>query len=59
MPACGFTDQLIEYLSPESGEQILEFGGGTGANLLIAAMRFPGTPDWISILKFIKLKIRS
>jgi ubiquinone/menaquinone biosynthesis C-methylase UbiE len=41
MPERKFRNRLIDHLSPVSGEHILEFGGGTGANLLIAAMRSP------------------
>lgn len=41
MPERKFRNRLIDHLGPEPGEQILEFGSGTGTNLLIAAMRSP------------------
>ena len=37
MPERKFRRLLIEYLSPKSGERILEFGFGTGSNLILAA----------------------
>lgn len=41
MPEQKFRNRLIDHLNPVSGERILEFGGETEANLLIAAMRSP------------------
>lgn len=36
MPEKKFRNRLIDYLNPQTGEQILEFGFGTGQNLIIA-----------------------
>jgi len=37
MPEKKFRNRLIDYLHPQDEEQILEFGFGTGQNLIIAA----------------------
>lgn len=37
MPEKKFRNKLIDYLNPQKGEQILEFGFGTGQNLILAA----------------------
>lgn len=37
MPEKKFRGKLINYLNPQKGEQILEFGFGTGQNLILAA----------------------
>lgn len=39
MPEKKFRNKLIDYLNPQDGEQILEFGFGTGENLIIANER--------------------
>lgn len=36
MPEKKFRSRLIEYLNPQDNEQILEFGFGTGENLILA-----------------------
>ncbi|NNK18791.1 MAG: class I SAM-dependent methyltransferase, partial [Maribacter sp.] len=36
MPEKKFRNKLIDLLNPQDGEQILEFGFGTGQNLIIA-----------------------
>ena len=41
MPEKRFRSELIDHLDPSSGEHILEFGFGTGANLVVAAKRSP------------------
>ena len=41
MPEGKFRSLLIDHLKPSAGEYILEFGFGTGANLLLAAKRSP------------------
>ncbi|MEQ9424083.1 MAG: class I SAM-dependent methyltransferase [Cyclobacteriaceae bacterium] len=43
MPERKFRHRLMDLLNPGDGEDILEFGFGSGANLLIAAARFPGS----------------
>jgi len=35
MPEKRFRRELIDHLAPSSGEYILEFGFGTGANLVV------------------------
>ncbi|MGC1203529.1 MAG: class I SAM-dependent methyltransferase [Flavobacteriaceae bacterium] len=39
MPEKEFRNKLIDYLSPGNDEQILEFGFGTGQNLILASER--------------------
>lgn len=39
MPEKEFRNKLIDYLNPKDGEQILEFGFGTGQNLVLASER--------------------
>jgi len=39
MPEKKFRNNLIDFLNPQDGEQILEFGFGTGQNLIIANNR--------------------
>jgi len=41
MPEKKFRSELIDRLKPEPHEQILEFGFGTGANLVLATRRSP------------------
>lgn len=41
MPEKKFRQELINYLSPEKGQQILEFGFGTGQNLILAMQKQP------------------
>jgi len=41
MPEKQFRKKLVDHLSPQAGERILEFGFGTGANLLIASQHSP------------------
>lgn len=41
MPEKKFRQELINYLSPEKGQQILEFGFGTGQNLILAIQKHP------------------
>jgi len=43
MPERKFRNKLIDYLNPLAGEHILEFGFGTGANLIIAKQLSPET----------------
>lgn len=43
MPEKLFRSQLIEHLAPGDDEIILEFGSGTGANLILGHERNPGT----------------
>ncbi len=43
MPERKFRNRLVDLLDPGDREDILEFGFGTGANLLIAAGRSPGS----------------
>lgn len=43
MPERKFRTLLIDHLNPVAGEDILEFGYGTGANLLLAAQRAPNS----------------
>lgn len=43
MPERKFRSRLIDYVEPGLGEHILEFGFGTGANLMIAAQRSKGS----------------
>ncbi|MEQ9289573.1 MAG: class I SAM-dependent methyltransferase [Cyclobacteriaceae bacterium] len=41
MPENKFRNKLIDLVDPRNGEHILEFGFGTGANLLIGASKNP------------------
>lgn len=43
MPERKFRNLLVDHLIPVNGEHILEFGFGTGANLLIAANKSPNS----------------
>lgn len=63
MPERKFRNRLIDYLEPGDGEHILEFGFGTGANLLIAAGRAPdsqlkGLDIDPKIIKIARTKLR-
>ena len=39
MPEKKFRSKLIDYVGPQAGENILEFGFGTGQNLIVAHAR--------------------
>jgi len=39
MPEKKFRNRLIEFINPKDGERILEFGFGTGQNLLIGKLK--------------------
>ena len=41
MPEKKFRDLLVEEVNPQRGEEILEFGFGTGANLLLMKQKNP------------------
>ncbi len=41
MPEKTFRRLLLEEISPQKGEKILEFGFGTGQNLLLLKKQFP------------------
>jgi len=43
MPEKKFRNKLIEFVNPKAGEKILEFGFGTGQNLVIGALKNPKT----------------
>ncbi len=43
MPERKFRNLLVDHLNPVNGEHILEFGFGTGANLLMASKRAPNS----------------
>ena len=43
MPEKRFRSLLVEELNPQSGEKILEFGFGTGQNLLLVKQKEPKT----------------
>ncbi|MEQ8879768.1 MAG: class I SAM-dependent methyltransferase [Cyclobacteriaceae bacterium] len=43
MPERKFRNKLIDHVNPKNGEYILEFGFGTGANLLIGASKNPNS----------------
>jgi len=42
MPERKFRRLLVEQIDPQAGEKILEFGFGTGANLLLVKEKCPG-----------------
>lgn len=42
MPERKFRSLLVEQIDPQPGEKILEFGFGTGANLLLVKEKCPG-----------------
>jgi len=43
MPEKKFRNRLVQEINPQAGENILEFGYGTGQNLLIAKLKSPNT----------------
>jgi len=43
MPEKKFRNRLINYINPKADEKILEFGFGTGQNLLIGKLKNPKT----------------
>jgi len=41
MPEKKFRNKLFDYINPKENEKILEFGFGTGQNIIILKQRFP------------------
>jgi len=41
MPEKKFRNKLVDYINPKENEKILEFGFGTGQNIIILKQRFP------------------
>ena len=48
MPETAFRGKLMDWIAPKTGEKILEFGFGTGQNLLLGYQTMP-TAEWFGL----------
>ncbi len=64
MPEKKFRNKLIDFVNPKAGEKILEFGFGTGQNLVIGALKnsdteFTGLDIYPKVKKIAQHRLKS